>query len=165
MTDRGRSTSDIDPALLRRGLDQLAIQRVINEYGRGIDEDDWDRVRGCFHPEAMITYGERGQRPLDETIDWLRAVSPALFRLSHYFGVPIVDFDQGDERAHCETWCLNVVQYARGPDGEEMQDVMGLLYRDVFEYREDDWRILERSNTTEWKLSVDGNTRLPPFTR
>ena len=165
MSDRGRKGSDIDPVLVRRGLDQLAIQRVINDYGRGVDESDWDRVRNCFHPEATIEYGERGRRALDDTIEWLKAVSPALFRLSHYFGVPIVDFEGDGERARCETWCLNVVQYPRGPAGEEKQDAMGLLYRDVFECRDGDWRILERRNVTEWSLSVDGNTRLPPLAR
>ena len=167
MSDQRRAAADseIDAQTLRRGLDQLAIQRVINDYGRGVDESDWERVRGCFHADATIEYGERGLRPRDETIDWLKEVTPELFRLSHYFGVPIVDFEGAGDRARCETWCLNVVQYPRGRGGEEKQQAMGLLYQDVFECRDGAWRILERSNTTEWNLSVDGNTRLPPLAR
>jgi len=169
MSDRSHAASGIDAETLQRGLDQLAIQRVINDYGRGVDEGDWDRVRDCFHPDATIEYGARGCGPRDETIEWLRVVTPALFGLSHYFGVPIVDFEAGgegmDDRARCETWCLNVVQYPRSPAGEEKQEAMGLLYRDVFTRREGAWRILERSNATEWHLSVDGNSRLPPFAR
>lgn len=164
MNDRSRADEDEADAL-RQALAQLAIQRVINDYGRGVDEGDWDRVQRCFHPEATIAYGTRGSHPRDETLAWLQEVTPALHRLSHYFGVPIVDFERDGDRARCETWCLNVVQYPRGPDGEEKQDAMGLLYRDVFECRDGAWRILERSNTTEWHLSVDGNSRLPPLPR
>jgi hypothetical protein len=54
-----------------------------------------------------------------------------------------------------------VLQFPRGPKGEETQRATGLLYRDTFELRGEQWRILERRNSSEWQLEVDGNTRLP----
>ena len=69
MSDRSHAASGIDAGTLQRVLGQLAIQRVINDCGRGVDEGDWDRVRDRFHPDATIEYGARGRRPRDETID------------------------------------------------------------------------------------------------
>jgi hypothetical protein len=38
-----------DARSLRRLVAESAIGRVIGEYARGVDEADWERVRGCFH--------------------------------------------------------------------------------------------------------------------
>ncbi len=148
-------------AMLAQVLAEQAIGKVVADYGRGIDELDFDRVRGCFHPDATIQYGGDPQRPLDEAIAWLEDVLPAIFALSHYFGPSIVDLSESHDRAVCQTWCINVNQYPRGRNGSEKQTISGLLYDDVFACRDGRWRILERRNRTEWNVEVDGNTRLP----
>jgi hypothetical protein len=152
---------EIDPGLWRQLVAEQAIQRVINDYGRGIDERDFERVRSCFHPDARIIYGKEPDRSLDEAVAWLEQMLPALFALSHYFGPAIVDLSEDGQSAVCQTWCINVIQYPRGRNGEETQTASGLLYDDVFECRGGRWRIAERRNHTEWNLAVDGNLRLP----
>lgn len=153
---------DFDPRIWRQLVAERAIQRVIGEYGRGVDERDFGRVRRCFHADATIVYGNEPSRSLDEAISWLEQVTPALFALSHYFGPAIVELAEDGRRAVCQTWCLNVIQYRRGSGGAEIQTAAGLLYDDVFEIRDRAWLISERRNHTEWSLEVDGNTRLPP---
>ena len=59
---------DFDPGLWRQLVAEQAIQRVINDYGRGIDELDFERVRRCFHPDARIVYGNEPDRSLDEAV-------------------------------------------------------------------------------------------------
>jgi hypothetical protein len=152
---------DFDPALWRQMVAERAIQRVIGDYGRGVDERDFERIRGCFHPDATITYGGEPTRTREEGIAWLERVTPALFALSHYFGPAIVDLSEDGLRAVCQTWCINVVQFHRGTAGEETQSTLGLLYDDVFECREGRWLIAERSNHTEWNLAIENNSRLP----
>jgi hypothetical protein len=150
-----------DAAQLRQLVAERAIQRVILDYGRGVDEYDYERIRGCFHVDATITYGGDPPRGRDEAIDWLAKVTPSLHALSHYFGPPIVDLSDDAVSAICQTWCINVLQYPRGAKGQAQQQATGLLYDDVFEFRNGVWLIAKRSNHTEWSLDIDGNTRLP----
>ena len=144
-----------------RFLDELraerAIRRVLLEYGRGVDEADWERVRACFHQDARITYGERKSGIRDEIVAWLAEVDPLLLRLSHYFGPPIIEFGPEPGVARCQTWCIDVMQYHPSPQGRHAQRVMGLFYTDRFECRDGQWRIAERRNATEWIFDVKGN--------
>jgi hypothetical protein len=153
--------SDFDPTLWRQIVAEHAIQRVISDYGRGVDERDFERIRGCFHPDATITYGGEPCRTRDEGIAWLEQVTPALFALSHYFGPAIVDLSDDGRSANCQTWCINVLQFDRGAGGEAAQKALGLLYDDVFQLRDGRWLIAERRNQSEWSLDIEGNTRLP----
>ena len=152
---------DSDTAVGRELAAQHAIQRVIARYGRGIDERDFERVRRCFHSDATITYGSGPTRSLDEAIDWLAEVTPGLFALSHYFGPADVELSGDGESAEVQTWCLNVLQHHRDATGRAVQLATGLIYDDVFRFREGEWRIAERRNRTEWSLEVEGNSRLP----
>jgi hypothetical protein len=151
----------IDPASLRQIAAEHAIQRVIGEYGRGVDGRDFERLRRCFHSDATITYGSGPTRALEDAITWLEKVTVPPFALSHYFGPALVDLSEDGRSASCVTWCINTNQYPRGADGEARQTVSGLRYDDVFAYRDGAWRIVERRNQTEWTVDVEGNTRLP----
>ncbi|MBJ19271.1 MAG: nuclear transport factor 2 family protein [bacterium] len=155
------TNSGFDPVIWRQMAAERAIQRVINDYGRGVDERDFERIRGCFHPDATITYGGEPTRTREEGVAWLAQVTPGLFALSHYFGPAIVDLSEDGSTATCQTWCINVLQFHRGDDGEAAQSALGLLYDDVFLLREGCWRIAKRRNRTEWSLAIEGNPRLP----
>lgn len=155
------ANSEFDPVVWRRLVAEQAIQRVIGEYGRGVDERDFERIRRCFHPDATIAYGGEPKRTREEAIAWLEKVTPALFALSHYFGPAIVDLSEDGRTAVCQTWCINMLQLHRGAAGEEAQTALGLLYDDIFQLRDGQWLIAERRNHTEWNLAVTGNTRLP----
>lgn len=156
-----KMSQEFESGLWRQLTSERAIQRVINEYARGIDERDFARVRRCFHPDATITYGNEPARSLDDAIAWLERMTPNLFALSHYFGPAIVDLSEDARTAVCQTWSINVIQYPRAESDEERQTASGLLYDDVFECRDGNWLIRERRNRTEWQLAVDGNVRLP----
>ncbi len=155
---------DFDPQLWRQIVAEWAIQRVVNDYGRGVDEQDFERVRAWFSSDATITYGERGSQSRDEAVDWLSRVTPGLAAVSHYFGAPSVDLSGDGRTATCHTWCINVNQYPLGKNGEAKQTVSGLLYEDVFECRDGVWLILSRKNSGEWNVDFDGNTHLQRLT-
>ena len=152
---------EFDPRVWRQVVAEQAIQRVINEYGRGVDERDFERLRACFHPDAMVTYGTNEALVRDEAVAWLLKVTPALHALSHYFGPSIVDLSEDGLTARCSTWCVNVNQYPRGVEGDERQTAAGLRYEDVFECRGGRWLIASRKNSAEWEIEIDGNIRLP----
>jgi hypothetical protein len=156
-----RLTPKIDPLVWRQIVAEQAIQRVVNEYGRGVDGKDFERVRACFYADALVTYGGQGPMSRDEAVDWLARVTAAAPGLSHYFGVPSVDLSPDGLQATCETWCINANQFPRGKNGEEKQTVSGLFYEDTFECRDGKWLIALRKNSAEWNIEVDGNTLLP----
>jgi hypothetical protein len=169
MEDEGRSNGVLDSPSAPSFEDEIwsaliverAVQRVLAAYGRAVDERDFERIRGCFHPDAEITYGDEPTRLRDEAIAWLQEVTPPLFALSHYFGPAVVDVSADGRSATCQCWCLNVIQYPRDEAGAERQTAAGLLYDDVFELREGRWLISRRRNRTEWSLEIEGNARLP----
>ena len=152
---------DFDPRVWRQLVAEQAIQRVIDEYGRGVDERDFERVRACFHPDATVRYGTNEALVRDAAVAWLLEVTPALHALSHYFGPSSVDLSKDGMSARCSTWCINVNQYPRRGEGDERQTAAGLRYEDVFECRGGSWLIASRENSTEWEIEIDGNTRLP----
>jgi hypothetical protein len=147
----------------KAGVEELLVERSIGRvllaYGRGVDEGDFERVRSCFHEDATITYGSRKPGSRDEIVAWLEKVKPLLAGWSHYFGPPVVDLDLAAGRADCQTWCINVLQF-HAEDGVHRQQVIGLLYTDLFACRDGEWRILERRNESEWVFDVEGNELL-----
>lgn len=140
-------------------LAERAIGRVLLEYGRGVDEGNFERVRSCFHEDATIAYGSRPPGRRDEVVAWLEKVKPLMGGWSHYFGPPIIDLDLRAGRADCQTWCINVLQFHEDK-GAHRQQVLGLLYTDVFVCRDGEWRISGRRNESEWVFDVEGNELL-----
>ena len=155
------ASAGIDPGVMRQIAAEHSIQRVIGEYGRGIDDRDFERVRRCFHADATFTYGSGPTRSLEDAIAWLAKVTSPAFALSHYFGTVLVDLSGDGRSATCVAWCINTNQYPRGSGGEEKQTVSGLRYDNVFALRDGQWRMVELRNHTEWIVDVDGNARLP----
>lgn len=152
--------SGFDAEVWQQIVAERAITRVLLNYGRGVDEHDFARIRACFHEDAVITYGDGPPRSLNAAIAWLEEVVPALHALSHYFGPPIVDLSSDGTTATCQTWCINTLQYPPSESGEPRQQVLGLLYDDVFAYRNGAWLIAQRRNQSEWNLDIAGNSRL-----
>jgi hypothetical protein len=148
--------TEADRQLLAELAAERAIGRVIHEYGRGVDEGDFERVRACFHEDAMVTYGSREPGLRDEIVRWLEQVKPLMAGWSHYFGQPIIDLGVEDGVADTQTWCINVLSFHPNEDGRSLQRILGLLYTDRFECRDGAWRIATRKNEGEWTIDVPG---------
>jgi hypothetical protein len=152
-------SSSSDEQLLRELRAEREIARVVQEYGRGVDEGDFERVRACFHEDATITYGSRKPGRRDEIVAWLEKVRPLIAGWHHYFGAPIVDLRlaDGEGTADAQTWCINVLSYLPDDEGRAVQQIVGLLYTDRFELRDGAWRIASRRNEQEWGIDVPGS--------
>lgn len=148
--------TEAESALLTALAAERAIQRVVQEYGRGVDEGDFERVRACFHEDATVTYGSREPGRRDEIVAWLEKVKPLMAGWSHYFGAPIIDLRLADGVADAQTWCINVLSFHPDGKGVATRRIAGLLYSDRFERRDGDWRIARRRNQSEWSIDVPG---------
>ncbi|MEZ4333126.1 MAG: nuclear transport factor 2 family protein [Myxococcota bacterium] len=143
---------------------ERAITRVILDYARGVDALDLERIRGCFHPDARIHYGEIFSGPRDEAIAWLENSLSRLQGTMHDFGAPWIELDLARGRAECETYATNAARYPANERGEVVLNVTGTRYIDTFERRDGAWRILERRNVSSWAHnSIETPTPPPPF--
>lgn len=139
---------------MSRDLDTLLaereITRVILRYARGIDAKDFDLVRGCFHPDARVEYGDWFGGSVDEAIAWLADSLPRLEGTLHTFGPPWIELDLDRGTAACETRAVNSARYAPDANGVSIQNVSGTRYVDRFERRDGEWRLAFRRNEREW---------------
>ena len=120
------------------------IEEVIFRYARGVDRRDWDAVSACFHPDAIDQHGEFTGTP-PEFIEWVRKRHANVPFSMHFVGNCLIEF-MDDRRAAVETYFIAMqrreVPSINGLDSENGTDheVFG-RYCDVFERRQDVWRI------------------------
>ena len=156
--------NEIDRNDLEMLLAERAITRVMLAYARAVDTLDFERLRDCFHPDAMIHYGEIFSGRRDEAIAWLEASLPRLQGTMHDFGAPWIELDLANGRACCETYTTNAARFPADANGEVLLNVTGTRYVDVFERRDGAWRILERRNMTMWaQNTIERPTPPPPI--
>jgi hypothetical protein len=146
-TDRSSEGSIGELAIWRA---ERAIGRVIQSYARGIDRQDFDRVRSCFHADAHIEYGDWFSGGLEAAISWLATSLPRLDGTLHVFGPPWIELDLDSSRATCETYAINSARYLPDEDGIVIQNSSGTRYSDRFECREGVWAIVWRRNERAW---------------
>lgn len=145
----------------RRELEELraerAIHRVMLRYARGVDSGDFERVRGCFHADAQVTWGAWFTGTRDESIAWLSDAIPKLEGTLHVFGTPWIDLDLESGTAQCETYAVNSARYPADASGSSVQNVAGTRYFDSFELRDGEWKLIARRNERVWvQNSRDG---------
>ena len=143
---------------------ERAITRVVLTYARAVDALDFERLRGCFHPDARIHYGEIFSGVRDEAIAWLEDSLSRLQSTMHDFGAPWIELDLEAGRARCETYATNAARFPADERGQVVLNVTGTRYLDVFERRDGEWRILDRRNKTTWaQNTIEIPTPPPPF--
>ncbi len=154
------NTTDLETLMAER-----EITRVFLTYARAVDSLDFERLRSCFHPDARIHYGEMFSGNLEETIAWLENSLPRLQSTLHDFGAPWIELDLENGRARCETYTTNAARYPANEQGEVVLNVAGARYLDLFERRNDNWRIVERKNIGAWSQNtIETPTPPAPFT-
>lgn len=143
---------------MRSLLDVQAIQEVMLRYGRAVDRADADLMATIFWPEGVDNHGMYDgdaagffERALNARDDPGRA-------RHHHIGVPRILSRNGNQ-ARVETYFVFVGVYGAGPNdnlGMVEQDTIGFnsgRYRDLFEKRGDNWRVLRRLTVYDWSLS------------
>lgn len=121
------------------------ISDVLARYAHAIDRGDRPLARACYHDDAIDNHG-RINAPVDDVFAFFEQYGASLRATYHFLGVPLIVLD-GD-RAHVETFAL----YRRellDPEAEVL--FQGLRYVDVFERREEQWRIAHRTVVLDWE--------------
>ncbi len=134
------ATETASPTTLDTLISERDITRVLMLYARAIDRIDPELLKSCFHPDAVLRYG-------DETTPGGFAESAprglGSYRFTqHRIGNVIIDIE-GDF-AWCESYCL-ARHRIPGEDGPDTDFLWGGRYVDRFERRNGEWRILRRT--------------------
>ena len=132
--------------------DKREIEDVVLRYCRGVDREDIELIRSCYHPDATEEHGSF-QGSIDEYIEW---VSRRISRYSmsmHFVGNVLVELGEpkadGTRAARCETY--GIAHHRSETHGPNANLIVGFRYIDRFERRgEGGWRIAARVCTTEW---------------
>ena len=151
--------------------DEQAIRDVLARYWRGIDRQDPELVLGTYHPGAYDDHGYY-KGPVEGFVETLRPGVWAYFsNTQHFAGNLQIDF-LGPDRARVESYAeAHHIQRAGGgpesvatlgADGVDRDLVYGLRYVDLFERRDDEWRIGRRVCAWDWhRVDRVGGIPLP----
>ena len=152
---------------LQAVIDKQAITEALYRYCRGLDRGDWETVRGCYWPDAIEDHNKY-QGGLEGFLSYARARVED-HQGSHFLTNILIDL-VSSTRAHCESY-VRSFEYLRAdalpggildidlaPDSYLDLEVGG-RYLDVFEKRDDRWRISRRT------LVIDYNTVRPSGAR
>jgi ketosteroid isomerase-like protein len=127
-------------------LAERAITKVLFRYTRGVDRLDWDLVRSCFHPDAVLVYGN--ETTPEGFIEGAKVGLPT-YRLTQH-AVSNVQIEVAGDIAWSEAYCL-ARHRIPGAGGQQDSDFLwGGRYVDRFERRENEWRIARRTVVHEW---------------
>ena len=132
---------------LQELLDREAIRDCIHRYCRGIDRADEAALLSSYWPEAYDNHGAYAG-PVSGFFEQVRAAWARGPRNIHNVGNVLIEFRDGRQAA-VETYFL-ALQRGTGPDGVERQVMLAGRYCDLFEKREGEWRVADRTVVYDW---------------
>ena len=135
---------------LREIIEMHAIQEVMLRYTRAADRNDFELMQTIFWPEGTDNHGMYSG---DAAGFFVRARKnrDLLTARYHIVGPPRVLAWLGSQ-ARVETYFHYVGAFVQD-DGDEVLGVCAGRYRDLFEKRAGEWRVLHRVTVYDWSES------------
>jgi uncharacterized protein (TIGR02246 family) len=131
-------------ARLQRAEDQLAIQRVITDYARFIDAQDFDAYAALFARDGVWQNGNTVRRGADEIkamlVGLFGSPPPGFVNAESYHLVSNMEVNIDGDRATARSRHLLMM---RGENGNPRPALAG-LYEDEFIREDGQWKILRR---------------------
>lgn len=153
------SVTNRDLDTLQRQLDVLLakdqIRDVLYRYARGVDRKDVELLQSCYHPDAIDAHWSfigNGLEFAEEILEPHQMGSVPVYK--HYITNILIELD-GD-RAFCESSYLFTQSMQLDERHRAAMTAEG-RYLDIFERRNDEWRIYHRLLVNEagaWSLPV-----------
>jgi len=145
------------------------IRSVVARFARAVDRRDPERIRDCYHSDAVNRYGVF-EGDLNAYVPWVLSEVGKYSRTMHFVGASIIDWPEAHPRsvAAVETYAIVLHEKDGGEQGENW--VGGIRYLDRFERRDDSadapvsWRIAERTVVGEF-LRIDPTANHRRFSR
>lgn len=144
-----------------RLVDRVAIEQALLRYTRGVDRRDWLLVRSAYHADAYDDHGVY-KGGVDGLIEWMQRRHEGVLQAQHFMANTFIEFT-GPDSALVETYVVSrqrpmpssmmtadVKDYSARIDPSAIRQTEAWArYVDVFECRDDDWRISRREVVLE----------------
>ena len=128
-------------------MDREAIRDCVYRYCRGIDRADEAALRSAYWPDAIDNHGSYNG-PVEGFVEWAKAVWAKGPRNIHSISNVLIEF-RSTTTAHVESY-FSALQRGAGGDGVVRQFLLSGRYCDVFEKRNGEWRVAERTVVFDW---------------
>ena len=136
-----------DDDLSRRLLDELDVRRVMQDYARLVDDDDWPGVRALFADDAYVQ-GSRFEGPIEDYLPRLQELCQRRPTWFHFVGNQVTTFDT--DGATVETYLVSRSFLDRA--GAQPASKGGLRYTDrLRRTAEGGWEVVHRRVVSVWR--------------
>ena len=131
------------------------IRHVIYSYCRALDSRDWETVRVCFAPNAMINHGSYSG-PADKFLDFAINIIEKMNETVHSIGGVSIEFDGSIAQTHAPFTSFHHIpgKYDKvGPvptDGVDTDWMVAGRYCDTLERIDGVWKITKRQAYNDW---------------
>lgn len=131
--------------MIDRLLDENEIRKCIYRYCRGVDRNDLDLIRSCYHPNAHDDHG-LFEGDVDGFIEYIRP-APERYDITQHFVANVLIDVEGDV-AVAESYLIAFLW--KRTDYGVLKRQVNMRYVDRFEKREGLWKIAERLCVFDW---------------
>jgi hypothetical protein len=149
-----------------------AIRQTLLRYCRGVDRREWSLVAASYHDDAFDDHGGY-KGGLTGLLTWLERRHATIEQSMHFLGNCLIDVRSRTE-AVAETYCMVYQRYGEearetiqtwlGDEplapGERLMAELLCRYVDLFELRDNTWRIARRTVVMEEVKVTRGALRL-----
>ena len=135
------TTEDIEAAVAK-----LEIQEALARYARGIDRQDVELAKSAYHPDATDEHGGPFHGNAHEVMDRVARILADQEFCRHQ--ISNVSIQLNGDRANVESYHFSL----HVPNGSDVEDHVYGRYLDVFEKRDENWKILERRVVVDYSF-------------
>lgn len=131
-------------------LDKEAIRELVNAYCNAADRHDHDKMRACYHEDAIDEHGAHFTGPAMDFIDQLPEIQKTMQILHHNVTTHNIKLG-GTERPDYAEGEVYILAFHQVAGEQEPFDVLiGGRYFDKYEKRQDVWKFSHRSVVADW---------------
>lgn len=127
-------------------LDREAIRDCLHRYCRGVDRRDEACLKSVYWPEATDQHGPY-QGSAEGFVNWALEKLQSAPRGVHMLSNILIDL-RGN-KAGVESY-FHALQTEVGADDQVLECMMAGRYIDLFEKRDDEWRVAKRTVVYDW---------------
>jgi hypothetical protein len=149
---------------IQRILDEKAVRDVHLRYCRGVDRQDWDLVRSCFHSGAIDNHGPYNGDAPEGFISFAKEFLDAIEGTTHFTGNQLVEVES--DVAWHEAYCVSYERIKATEDYPRTDRTVVFRYFDRMERRDGRWGIVDRVVIVDSERQdpvVDASIPVPPW--
>ena len=131
--------------------DHAELRALVQRYARAADGRDVDAMADLFDPDGSVD-GVRGEATVPAYLASLRDTPRTFATSMHFFADPLIELEQGSDRARMDTYAVVHQFRAAGEEGDDLQ--LGMRYFDDVVRLGGRWVVHHRRTQVVWRRDV-----------